>query len=40
MQAAWHALLAKHGPRLPKPDRILRAVSGAEVRVNAVNAAL
>lgn len=34
------ALLAKHGPRLPKPKRILRAVSGAEVRVNAVNAAL
>lgn len=34
------ALLAKHGPRLPKPKRILRAISGAEVRVNAVNAAL
>ena len=34
------ALLAKHGPRMPKPKRILRAVSGAEVRVNAVNAAL
>ncbi len=33
-------LLAKHGPRMPKPKRILRAVSGAEVRVNAVNAAL
>ncbi|MFK7897653.1 MAG: biotin/lipoyl-containing protein [Myxococcota bacterium] len=33
-------LLALHGPRLPKPRRILRAVSGAEVRVNAVNAAL
>ena len=33
-------LLATHGPRLPKPKRILRAVSGAEVRVNAVNAAL
>lgn len=33
-------LLALHGPRMPKPRRILRAVSGAEVRVNAVNAAL
>jgi acetyl/propionyl-CoA carboxylase alpha subunit len=33
-------LLALHGPRLPKPRRILRAVSAAEVRVNAVNAAL
>jgi len=33
-------LLASHGPELPKPERILRAISGAEVRVNAVNAAL
>jgi acetyl/propionyl-CoA carboxylase alpha subunit len=33
-------LLALHGPRLPKPERVLRAISGAEVRVNAVNAAL
>jgi acetyl/propionyl-CoA carboxylase alpha subunit len=33
-------LLAVYGPRLPKPERILRAISGAEVRVNAVNAAL
>ncbi|MHA7837635.1 MAG: biotin/lipoyl-containing protein, partial [bacterium] len=33
-------LLRVHGPRLPKPDRIPRAISGAEVRVNAVNAAL
>lgn len=33
-------LLAVHGPRLPKPQRILRARSAAEVRVNAVNAAL
>jgi len=33
-------LLALHGPKLPKPKRILRAISGAEVRVNAVNAAL
>ena len=33
-------LLELHGPRLPKPERVLRAISGAEVRVNAVNAAL
>jgi acetyl/propionyl-CoA carboxylase alpha subunit len=33
-------LLAAHGPKLPKPERILRAISGAEVRVNAVNDAL
>jgi len=33
-------LLKLHGPRLPKPQRRLRAISGAEVRVNAVNAAL
>jgi len=33
-------LLAVHGPRMPKPERILQAISGAEVRVNAVNAAL
>lgn len=33
-------LLACHGPNLPRPERILRAISGAEVRVNAVNAAL
>ncbi|MFP6655371.1 MAG: biotin/lipoyl-containing protein, partial [Myxococcota bacterium] len=33
-------LLALYGPKLPKPERILRAISGAEVRVNAVNAAL
>ncbi len=33
-------LLATHGPRLPKPKRILRAISGAEVRINAVNPAL
>ncbi|MBW2501179.1 MAG: biotin carboxylase, partial [Deltaproteobacteria bacterium] len=33
-------LLCEHGPRLPRPERVLRAVSGAEVRVNAVNAAL
>jgi biotin carboxylase len=33
-------LLCLHGPRLPRPERVLRSVSGAEVRVNAVNAAL
>ena len=33
-------LLKLHGPRLPEPERVLQAVSGAEVRVNAVNAAL
>jgi len=33
-------LLARHGSKMPKPKRILRAISGAEVRVNAVNAAL
>ena len=34
------ALLAKHGKRLPKPARVVRAVSGLEVRINATNAAL
>jgi acetyl/propionyl-CoA carboxylase alpha subunit len=33
-------LLCEHGPRLPRPDRVLRAISGAEIRINAVNAAL
>ena len=33
-------LLATHGPRLPKPERVLRSVSGLEVRINATNAAL
>ncbi|MBY0400453.1 biotin carboxylase [Myxococcota bacterium] len=33
-------LLALHGKRLPKPRRIVRAISASEVRVNAVNAAL
>jgi acetyl/propionyl-CoA carboxylase alpha subunit len=33
-------LLALHGPRLPKPERIARSVSGLEVRVNATNQAL
>lgn len=34
------ALLAKHGARLPKPQRVTRAVSGLEIRINATNAAL
>jgi acetyl/propionyl-CoA carboxylase alpha subunit len=34
------ALLAAHGPRVPKPERIVRNVSGLEVRINATNAAL
>jgi len=34
------ALLAKHGPRLPRPERVQRAVSGLEIRINATNAAL
>jgi len=33
-------LLALHGSRLPKPIRVSRNVSGAEIRVNATNAAL
>jgi acetyl/propionyl-CoA carboxylase alpha subunit len=34
------ALLAAHGSRLPKPERVTRYVSGLEVRINATNAAL
>ena len=34
------ALLAKHGPRLPRPERVTRSVSGLEIRINATNAAL
>ncbi|MBW2418548.1 MAG: biotin carboxylase [Deltaproteobacteria bacterium] len=34
------ALLSLHGPRLPKPVRVMRNVSGVEVRINATNAAL
>jgi acetyl/propionyl-CoA carboxylase alpha subunit len=34
------ALLARHGPRLPKPARVARAVSGLEIRINATNQAL
>jgi acetyl/propionyl-CoA carboxylase alpha subunit len=33
-------LLAVHGPRLPEPERLPRAVSGIEVRINATNQAL
>jgi acetyl/propionyl-CoA carboxylase alpha subunit len=34
------ALLALHGERLPAPQRVPRAVSGMEVRINATNQAL
>lgn len=34
------ALVAVHGVRVPKPERITRHVSGAEVRINATNRAL
>ena len=34
------ALLARHGKRLPKPKRVVRNVSGLEVRINATNGAL
>ncbi|MFI5316162.1 MAG: biotin/lipoyl-containing protein, partial [Myxococcota bacterium] len=34
------ALLAAHGPRVPKPERVPRHASGLEVRINATNAAL
>ncbi len=34
------ALLALHGARLPEPQRVPRAVSGVEVRINATNQAL
>lgn len=34
------ALVALHGERLPRPERTPRHVSGAEIRVNATNAAL
>jgi acetyl/propionyl-CoA carboxylase alpha subunit len=33
-------LLAAHGSRVPRPERVVRHVSGAEVRINATNAAL
>jgi acetyl/propionyl-CoA carboxylase alpha subunit len=34
------ALLSLHGERLEKPERVMRYRSGAEVRINATNAAL
>ena len=34
------ALIAAHGERLPRPVRIVRSVSGGEVRLNATNDAL
>jgi len=34
------ALLALHGERLPEPERVVRANSAVEVRINATNAAL
>ncbi|MGH7292933.1 MAG: biotin carboxylase, partial [Myxococcota bacterium] len=34
------ALLAAHGKSVPKPERVVRYVSGLEVRVNATNRAL
>jgi biotin carboxyl carrier protein len=34
------ALLARHGSRLPKPERVVRSVSGLEIRINATNPAL
>ncbi len=33
-------LVAVHGPRLPRPERVARHPSGAEVRINATNDAL
>jgi acetyl/propionyl-CoA carboxylase alpha subunit len=33
-------LLAVHGARLPRPQRLMRSASGLEVRINATNAAL
>ncbi len=33
-------LLSVHGSRLPRPERVLRDVSGAEVRINATNQSL
>jgi acetyl/propionyl-CoA carboxylase alpha subunit len=34
------ALLSVHGARLDKPERVVRNLAGAEVRINATNAAL
>ena len=34
------ALLSVHGPRLPKPERVVQHLAGGEVRLNATNRAL
>lgn len=34
------ALLGLHGERVPKPERVVRSLSGLEVRINATNQAL
>lgn len=34
------ALLSLHGKRVPKPERVLRNISGGEVRINATNQSL
>lgn len=34
------ALLSLHGKRVPKPERVVRNISGAEVRINATNRSL
>ena len=34
------ALLALHGERLPRPERVVRRISGVEARINATNQAL
>lgn len=34
------ALLSLHGKRVPKPERVVRHISGAEVRINATNRSL
>lgn len=34
------ALISLHGKRLPKPERVVRNISGAEVRINATNKAI
>ncbi|PNV76257.1 ATP-binding protein [Leptospira inadai] len=34
------ALISLHGKRLPKPERTVRNISGAEVRINATNKAI
>jgi biotin carboxyl carrier protein len=34
------AMLSVHGKRVPKPERVVRNISGAEVRINATNRSL